>query len=255
MSAADDARLAREIAGQAAALLIKLRATSDDTATLGARADAAANALILEALAHARPDDPILSEESRDDVSRCENARCWIVDPLDGTREYAEGRADWAVHIALTTDGAPSAGAVALPALDLVLASDASPALSEAREQPIITVSRSRPPAETHHFAKALNGTLLPMGSAGAKAMAVLRGEADIYIHSGGQYEWDSCAPVAVAQSAGLHCARLDGSPLIYNQRDTYLPDLVICHPAWADRTLACLAALSIQLTEPVSDA
>jgi 3'(2'), 5'-bisphosphate nucleotidase len=168
-------------------------------------------------------------------------ARVWIVDPLDGTREYGEvPRTDWAVHVALVVDGTPVAGAVALPARGLTLATDAAPALPPRGEgSPRVVVSRSRPPAAATRIADALGGELVSLGSAGAKAMAVVLGEADVYPHSGGQYEWDSAAPVAVAAAAGLHVSRLDGSPLVYNRPDPYLPDLLVCRPELADRVIA----------------
>jgi 3'(2'), 5'-bisphosphate nucleotidase len=171
--------------------------------------------------------------------------RVWIVDPLDGTREFGEPpRTDWAVHVALVVGGRPVAGAVALPALELVLGTGPGPVLPPAHDgPPRVIVSRSRPPAAATWLAERLDGELVELGSAGAKAMAVVRGEADIYAHSGGQYEWDSCAPVAVATAAGLHTSRLDGSPLVYNNDDPYLPDLLICRAELAEPALAALAA------------
>ena len=188
-------------------------------------------------------DDAVLSEEGRDDPARLGFDRVWIVDPLDGTREYSErGRLDWAVHVALAVDGVPAAGAVALPARSLTLATEPPPAPPAAwNGPPRLVVSRSRPPRQAFVIRDALDGDLLPLGSAGAKAMAVVLGEADIYAHAGGQYEWDNCAPAAVAAAAGLHVSRLDGSPLRYNRRDPWLPDLLICRPELADPVLAAL--------------
>jgi 3'(2'), 5'-bisphosphate nucleotidase len=165
----------------------------------------------------------------------------WIIDPLDGTREYGEGRSDWAVHVALVEDGRPTAGAVALPALGEVFSTERPLPLPAVGDPLRVIVSRSRPPAEALAVAQALGAELVEMGSAGAKTMAILRGEADVYPHSGGQFEWDSAAPVAVAAAAGLSCTRLDGSPLLYNRPDPYLPDLLICRPAHADAVLAVL--------------
>jgi 3'(2'), 5'-bisphosphate nucleotidase len=162
----------------------------------------------------------------------------WIVDPLDGTREYGEGRSDWAVHIALAVGGKASVGAVALPGLDLTLNSQHPLPLPATPEKLRMLVSRTRPAAEAVAVAQALGAELVPMGSAGAKAMAVVRGEADIYLHSGGQYEWDNCAPVAVAQAAGLHCSRIDGSALTYNHENPWLPDLLICPVELAEPVL-----------------
>jgi 3'(2'), 5'-bisphosphate nucleotidase len=205
--------------------------------------DATAQELLSTRLATARPEDAVLSEEAHDDSARLLASRVWIVDPLDGTREYGEPpRSDWAVHVALTVDCVPVAGAVALPGLDVVLSTATPPSLPPAVDgPPRLAVSRTRPPACTQVLVDALGATLVEMGSAGAKAMAVVRGEVDVYAHSGGQYEWDSCAPVAVAAAAGLHVSRLDGSPLRYNQPDPYLPDLLICRPELVDDVLEAL--------------
>jgi 3'(2'), 5'-bisphosphate nucleotidase len=192
----------------------------------------------MEALRAQRPDDAILSEEERDSETRLEKKRVWIVDPLDGTREYGESRTDWAVHIALAIDGVPSVGAVALPGLGLTLSSAPGFALPAQTGRYKMLVSRTRPAAEALAVATALDAELIPMGSAGAKTMAILRGEADIYLHSGGQYEWDNCAPAAVALAAGLHASRIDGTPLIYNNQNPYLPDLLICRKEDASRVL-----------------
>lgn len=240
-----DAELARAVAAEAGELLMAIRHEGVESGrALGDRGDREANALILARLAAARPKDAVLSEESADDGHRCAAARVWIIDPLDGTREYADGRDDWAVHIALAVHGEAAVGAVALPASDALFCSDPTPpAPLPGGVAPRIVVSRSRPPAEAVRVADALGATLVPMGSAGAKAMAVVRGDADAYIHAGGQYEWDSCAPVAVALAAGLHASRLDGSPLVYNRPDTYLPDLLICRADMAEPIRLALAA------------
>ena len=207
--------------------------------------DLAAHQFIMEVLTAERPDDAVLSEEGADKLERLNAARTWIVDPLDGTREFSEPpRVDWAVHIALVVGGAPVAGAVSLPAEELTLSTQPAPVLPDAAGPvPRVIVSRTRRPPAAVSLAQELNAEYIEMGSAGAKAMAVVRGEADIYAHSGGQYEWDSCAPVAVAAAAGLHCSRLDGSPMVYNNKDVYLPDLLICRPEWAERCLAILNA------------
>jgi len=241
-----DHSLAASLASEAGRLLVDLRARVaadvDDPKALGREGDAAAHELLMRRLAAERPDDAVLSEEGVADPVRLDAERVWIVDPLDGTREFGEvPRSDWAVHVALTIGGEPVAGAVALPGRDLTLgtgplAPDAPSAWDGA---PRVLVSRSRPPAEALRISQVLGGELVPMGSAGAKAMAVVLGEADVYAHSGGQYEWDSCAPVAVARAAGLHTSRLDGSPLAYNRPDPYLPDLLICRPQLADAVIA----------------
>jgi 3'(2'), 5'-bisphosphate nucleotidase len=237
----DDHELAARVAHEAGRLLLELRETSDDPATLRAAGDARANDLILDLLHRQRPDDPILSEESADDPIRLGAHRVWIVDPLDGTREFGEpGRDDWAVHIALVIDGVAAVGAVALPARDLVLATRPAPTVPPRSDGPVrLVVSRTRPPAVTDRVQAALGAELVPMGSAGAKTMAIILGDADVYAHAGGQYQWDSAAPVAVARAAGLHTSRLDGSPLRYNEADPSLPDLLVCRPELADRVIA----------------
>ena len=199
----------------------------------------------MDLLAREAPGDAVLSEEGRDDLRRLEHERVWIVDPLDGTREFSEaGRTDWAVHVALAIDGVAVAGAVALPARGLTLTTEPAPAAAAGRRDEIrILVSRTRPPHQARLVQEALGGRLVPMGSAGAKAMAVVLGEADVYAHAGGQYEWDNAAPVAVAAAAGLHVSRLDGSPLRYNQPDPWLPDLLICRPDLAEPVLRPLNA------------
>lgn len=241
----DDVALARFLAQEAGRILMDLRAAgTHEGKALGAQGDVLANAFLMEALAQHRPDDGVLSEETADTPARLSKERVWIIDPLDGTREYGEGRADWAVHVGLSVGGKAALGAVALPGLDLVLDSAAPPALPPMAPVPRLLVSRSRPAREAVTVAEVLGGELVPMGSAGAKAMAVVRGEAEIYLHSGGQYEWDNCAPVAVAAGAGLHVSRIDGSPLVYNNADTWLPDLLICRPQWAQRVLEEVARI-----------
>lgn len=241
-----DAELAADLARTAGRLLLEIRDSGlIEGRALGDAGDKSANQFLVHALRQQRPDDGLLSEESKDTPERLGKDRVWIVDPVDGTREFGEGRTDWAVHVALAIDGVASVGAVGLPGLDLVLRSDAPAELPPPNETPRLVVSRTRPASEAVEVAKRIGGELVPMGSAGAKAMAVVRGEAEIYLHSGGQYEWDSCAPAAVALAHGLHCSRIDGSPLVYNQADTYMPDLLICRPEWAERVLAEVAAIA----------
>ncbi|CAI7981121.1 3'-phosphoadenosine 5'-phosphate phosphatase [Frankia sp. Hr75.2] len=233
----DDHTLAAALAHEAGELLLAIRDQG------GAEGDRQSNELLLHLLAQTRPRDAVLSEESTDNHIRLERDRVWIIDPLDGTREYGEPpREDWAVHVALTSGGTPIAGAVALPAAGLVLHTGTPPVLPAPVGGPIrLAVSRTRPPACVDHLLTQLDATLVPMGSAGAKAMAVVRGDVDVYAHSGGQYEWDSCAPVAVAAAAGLHVSRLDGTPLRYNEPNPYLPDLLICRPELTDTVLTAL--------------
>jgi len=243
--ASADNALAATIATAAGSLLLELRErlADADRATLKDAGDRASNDFILEQLRMSRPDDAVLSEEAADDAARLDAARVWVVDPLDGTREYGEGRDDWAVHVALVAGHSVTAAAVALPGLGLTLSADPPPALTPPHAgRPRLVVSRTRPPAIAEHVAAELGGELVPLGSAGAKAMAVVRGEADIYLHAGGQYEWDSAAPVGVALATGLHASRLDGSPLRYNQESPWLPDLLICRPELAEPVLALVA-------------
>ncbi len=252
----DDHALARDLASEAGALLLRLRAESGfaDVRALRDRGDRESHLYLTEALARRAPGDAVLSEEGRDDTARLHADRVWIVDPLDGTREYGEeGRADWAVHVALWErdgdgTGHLTAGAVALPAQGRTLCT--------AEPQPIggcdprrirITVSRSRAPELVRRLVDVLDADveLIPAGSAGAKVASVLLGDADAYVHAGGQYEWDSAAPVAVALAAGAHASRIDGSPLTYNREDTMLPDILVCHPDLAPALLAGIRAAS----------
>jgi 3'(2'), 5'-bisphosphate nucleotidase len=263
-----DAAFARWLADRAGQVLLQVREEMGyaDGKALKAAGDKAAHDLLRTELARWRPADGVLSEE--DDHSRVAwqdgehdsvrpdrlgASRVWIVDPLDGTREFSEeGRTDWAVHVALWTADCSSpsclaAGAVAMPARHRTLATDHPPAypplpLPAAIGGPIrIAASRTRPPAFVTALAEDIGAELVPMGSAGVKIAAVINGEADAYVHAGGQYEWDSAAPVAVASATGLHASRIDGSALKYNQADPKLPDLVVCRKDLAPRLLAAL--------------
>ena len=241
---AADAALARLIAEAAGSALLSLLQSSSLTgADLGQEGDRIANALIMDALSIKRPDDAVLCEEEPADLARLDAQRVWIVDPLDGTREFGEGRTDWAVHVALAIGGHAVVGAVALPGVGETYCSDSVLPLRSSAATLKMVVSRTRPAPEAVAVAQALSAELIPMGSAGAKAMAVVRGDADIYLHSGGQYEWDNCAPAAVAVAAGLHVSRLDGSPLLYNRADADVPDLLICRAALAEPVLKRIAA------------
>jgi len=253
MNSVNDHQLATDLATRAGALLLEIRArlTADGapSALMKSEGDRRSHDFLMEALATTRPHDAVLSEEGTAYAchpDRAVTARTWIIDPVDGTREYAEPpRTDWAVHVALATNGFPVVGAVALPALGFTL-NTAEPSstddLPPLPVRPRIVVSRSRPPVEALTVCDALGGELVEMGSAGAKAMAVVRGKADCYVHSGGQYEWDNCAPVAVAQAAGLYTSRINGLPLTYGHADPYLPDLVICRTELAEAVMAALA-------------
>lgn len=234
-----DGDLAAHLAGVAGKILIEVRESGMfEGKSLGKAGDQTANQFLVHALRQQRADDGLLSEEEKDNAERLSKERVWIVDPVDGTREYGEERSDWAVHVGMALNGAPVLGAVALPGLGEVLRSDQPGQLPVAPEKLRMVVSRTRPAREATGVCEAIGGELVPMGSAGAKAMAILRGEADIYLHSGGQYEWDSCAPAAVALGWGLHVSRIDGSPLVYNQQDVYMPDLLICRKEHAAMVL-----------------
>ena len=231
----DAAKLA-EMAGRA---LMELRAAPPRLRDLGAAGDRMAHQLLVEELNRLYPDDDVRSEEGLEHVAGV--GRLWIVDPLDGTREFRQlERSDWAVHVALAVGGEAVVGAVALPALDLVLGTGDPPVLPplEAGASPRVVVSRSRPPDVAYDVTEALDGVMIPMGSAGAKIAAVILGAAEVYVHAGGQYEWDSCAPAAVAMASGLHASRLDGQPLRYGDPDAWLPDLVVCRREYADAVL-----------------
>ncbi|MEX5717586.1 inositol monophosphatase family protein [Geodermatophilus maliterrae] len=238
-----DVEVAAAAARAAAQVLLELRSGGLTGRALGDAGDAAAQAAITGVLAAHRPDDVVFSEEAADDRSRLAAGRVWIVDPLDGTREYGEtDRSDFAVHVALWAGGALSAAAVALPAVGEVLVTDPAPAPPPATARPPrIAVSRTRPPVQAAAAAEAVGGELVPLGSAGWKTTAVVRGEVDAYVHAGGMYQWDSAAPVAVALAAGLTALRLDGSPLRYNEPDPSLPDLLVCRPELAAGLLAAV--------------
>jgi 3'(2'), 5'-bisphosphate nucleotidase len=271
-----DGELAAWLAGRAGVELMKLRDALGfaDPAALKAAGDQGSHELLVAELARLRPGDAVLSEEGRDDPARLSAERVWIVDPLDGTREFAEdGRTDWAVHVALWTAGGAGsaggaglagsagsarlagsagsagdlvAGAVALPAEGAVY-STASPLPRPGPPSPgpvRVAASRTRPPAFLRALCERIGAVEVPMGSAGAKIIAVVSGAVDAYVHAGGQYEWDSAAPVAVARAAGLHTSRIDGSPLVYNRADPRLPDLVVCRPDLAEPILRELAGL-----------
>jgi 3'(2'), 5'-bisphosphate nucleotidase len=242
----DDDRLAADLAAEAGRRLLALRAAGGAADDLRRAGDRSSHEFLAAELARQRPGDAVLSEEGTDDQARLSADRVWIVDPLDGTREFGEpGRSDWAVHVALWQRGELTAGAVALPAQDKVL-STADPA--EAPASPPATlrllVSRTRPPEFMTRLARKLDAELVPLGSAGAKAAAVICGDAEAYVHSGGQYEWDSAAPVAVAVASGLHASRIDGSKLSYNQARPSLPDILICQAALADPLLEAISSV-----------
>jgi 3'(2'), 5'-bisphosphate nucleotidase len=241
-----DARLARTLAEEAGSLLLSLRGSGLDPDDLRRQGDRRSHLMLADHLARERGADAVLSEEAVDDLGRLTSERVWIIDPLDGTREYGEdGRTDWAVHVALWQRGELVAGAVALPARGVTFATDRAPELPSRRQGRLrLAVSRSRPPQFVTTIAEQLDAVLVPMGSAGVKATAVLTGEVDAYVHAGGQYEWDSAAPVAVCAAAGLHTSRVNGSALTYNQQDPLLPDLLICHPDVAGVLLDSLRAV-----------
>ncbi len=254
MGVTDDDQLARDLAAEAGDLLLALRGAGGEPDALRNAGDRRSHELLTARLARLRPADAVLSEEGLDDPARLVADRVWIVDPLDGTREFGEpGRSDWAVHVALWERGTLTAGAVALPAQGRVLSTAEPPAPHPAPAPGAAVravVSRTRPPAFLTQLATRVPLELIPLGSAGAKAAAVISGDADAYLHSGGQYEWDSAAPVAVAVAAGLHASRLDGSPLAYNQADPSLPDILICPEGLAATLLEGLRATGSRATQ-----
>jgi 3'(2'), 5'-bisphosphate nucleotidase len=253
-----DHALAAELATEAGGLLLRLRAEHGfaDPRALKDIGDRKSHEYLIAELTAHRPGDAVLSEEGIDSSTRLCADRVWIVDPLDGTREFGEeGRTDWAVHVALWEHDRLAAGAVALPAQGMTLATGDGGAVvherNSARERPLgpsgppngrpprVAVSRTRPPEFLRRLADHIDLTFVPIGSAGAKISAVLLGEVDAYIHAGGQYEWDSAAPAAVALAAGVHASRIDGTPLAYNQKDPTLPDILVCQPELARTLLA----------------
>jgi 3'(2'), 5'-bisphosphate nucleotidase len=241
---ADDHVLAAWLAETAGQRLVEVRGQGLEGRELKDAGDLAAHELLMRLLAEHRPADAVLSEEGKDDKVRLSRDRVWIIDPLDGTREFSEPpRDDWAVHVALWQRGDLVAGAVAQPGLGHTFSTAAPPVVPpRSAPRPRIAVSRSRPPAFVDGLVAALGGEVVPMGSAGAKVISVVRDVTDAYVHAGGQYEWDSAAPVAVARAAGLFTSRVDGSPLRYNQDDVYLPDLVVCRPELSEPILTHLA-------------
>ncbi|WP_232680555.1 3'(2'),5'-bisphosphate nucleotidase CysQ [Nocardioides sp. R-C-SC26] len=256
-AATDDHALAAWLATEAGRRLLEVRGEGLEGKELKDAGDRAAHELLMELLAQLRPGDVVLSEEGKDDKARLEADRVWIVDPLDGTREFSEPpRDDWAVHVALWERGAGdgstgpgdlTACAVAQPVLGETFNTAKPPVVPpRTSAKPRIAVSRSRPPAFVEELAAELDAELVPMGSAGVKVLSVARDVSDIYVHAGGQYEWDSAAPIGVARAAGLFTSRIDGTPMIYNRDDVYLPDLIVCRPELADQIVAWVTSRGI---------
>jgi 3'(2'), 5'-bisphosphate nucleotidase len=233
----NDHELAAWLATTAGEELLRVRSSGLQGRELKDAGDLRSHELLMQLLTRHRPDDAVLSEEGKDDAVRLSASRVWIVDPVDGTREFSEPpRDDWAVHVALWADGDLVAGAVAQPGLGQTFATGEPPAVpARTAPRPRIAVSRTRPPDFVAALAAEIDAELVPMGSAGAKVISVVRDVTDAYVHAGGQYEWDSAAPVAVARAAGLHTSRADGAPLSYNNADPLLPDLLVCRPELAD--------------------
>ena len=251
-AATDDHVFAAWAATVAGELLTEVRGRGLEGKALKDAGDMAAHDLLMSLCAEHRPDDAVMSEESAASIANKERltaSRVWIIDPLDGTREFSEPpRDDWAVHVALWQDGELVAGAVAQPGLHTTFDTGHPPVVPpRSAERPRIAVSRTRPPAFVEGLAAEIGADLVPMGSAGAKVISVVRDVTDAYVHAGGMYEWDSAAPVAVARAAGLHTCRIDGSPLVYNQEDVMLPDLVVCRPELADSILGYIARAGVE--------
>lgn len=245
---ANEYRAAAEIATAAGRLLVSLRAQGLVGRPLGDEGDRLSHEFITRQIRARYPNDSVLSEEAADDLTRLDHQRVWIVDPLDGTREFMElGRTDWAVHVCLALNGWPAAGAVALPARGITFSTGQRFRHTSRPTRPLrIVVSRTRPPSFARLVANRLGGELVEMGSAGAKAMSVVLGEADIYLHAGGLHEWDAAAPAAVALAAGLHASRLDGAPLLFNRPDPWLPGLLICRSDLAGSVLSILREMGV---------
>jgi 3'(2'), 5'-bisphosphate nucleotidase len=238
----NDHLLARHLAAQARDLLVDLRRTGASGPDLGAEGDRRAHSLLVESLRRHRPGDAVLSEENTEAVTSPRAGRLWIVDPLDGTREYCDRRDDWAVHVALADRGQLVAGAVALFTGDVHDTASPSPLPPPPpRDRPRVVVSRSHRPPLVDALASVLDVDLVPVGSAGVKTVLVCTGRADAYVHDGGQWEWDSAAPVAVARAAGVHASRIDGAPLTYGNERPYVKDLLICRPELAPGLLEAL--------------
>lgn len=238
----DDAIFAKYLAKGAGEILSNiLNDTLLNGKELGDLGDKCANDFIIEAIKKYRPDDGILSEESIDDLARLNKSRVWIIDPLDGTREYCERSNEWAVHIGLAIDKKPEMGVVNLPILKQIFESNCPINLPAINSPVRIFVSRTRPCDEASLIAQKFNGELVSMGSAGAKTMAILNGEGEFYVHSGGQFEWDNCAPIAIALKNGLHVSRIDGSEITYNNQNTKVEDLIICRKEFAQIALYAL--------------
>ena len=247
LDAESDVELATRLATQAGRGLVAVRrhleAEGAHTWQVMDGGDTSSQRFLADELARLRPDDAVLSEEGLEDPRRFAVDRVWIIDPLDGTREFGEpGRLDWAVHVALWEDDHFVAGAVSLPAVGITLATDPPPVVPPSdRDRPRVVTSRSRNPYATSIVVHALDADAVRLGSAGAKAMSVVLGETDIYVHDGGMYQWDSAAPAAVALAAGLHVSRIDGSPIVYNERDPWLPDFIVCRAELAPSVLDAL--------------
>jgi 3'(2'), 5'-bisphosphate nucleotidase len=240
-----DHRDAAELAEAAGRILLRIRAAASNPNGLGPRGDRISNEFLVSELRRRHPDDAILSEETADNPRRLRARRVWILDPLDGTREFAEPpRDDWAVHVALWEEGRLFGGAIALPARGELMSTANPPCRPESQAGPLrIVVSRTRAPAFSRQLASFLGAELVEMGSAGAKTAAVIRGEADAYVHSGGQYEWDSAAPAAVATATGFHVSRLNGEALVFNQPDPFIPDILVCKQGLVPRMLTAIAS------------
>lgn len=265
----NDSELSRDVAIEAGRLLLDLRATYGDldpadvdTANrLRKEADRASHLLIADRISAARPDDVILSEEGKDDPARLVADRVWIVDPLDGTFEFGQGRSDFAVHIVLWVRDALSptgarlvASTVELPAQGLTRTDIDTPDVSFAlpTDRPIrIVASRSRAPKWLPDAVAVLADRMgrevevIDVGSVGAKVNEILCGRADAYVHDTGFYEWDVAAPYAVAHRYGLHASHVGGEPIRFNQDPPYVTSLLVSIPTLLDDLTSVFAEAS----------
>lgn len=239
---ANDHQLAAALAAKAGQALSELRERPHsggfDPWGLRDEGDRLAHNLLVELLGSHRPDDIVLSEEGREDRRRLDADRTWIIDPLDGTHDYPFlDSIEWAVHVALVEEQRPTAAAVAVPGMDQVFATDLGSAAEPMdRDQPLVISGRSNAYLASE-VAETIGGKLTACGSSGVKAMLVVSGAVDVYVHGSGLYEWDVCAPAAVAEALGMVVTDLEGDEIVYNKSQPIVRGLVISRPEFAEAT------------------